>query len=378
MLDSPLNDPSEPCQQAHCHHGEHRIRRHRAGRTFAAGGSGVPVGAAGAAEQAPRRHRASAPRDLQERRIRSPPSRAQGSRAQSEWRDVRGHDRPARAGGRRRCQHRWSRAQRGGPRHRHELRHRHPLRCRGGVRLPARQRGGDQPAGPDPHRRHVERRWRHTSPRLGQHLLRRRQPARQRAGGTGQRWPVGPRAQLAQRGRCGSAVAQRHRSDQPAAREAHPLPQRSAQGARGRGSTCAGGEDREHSRRLGEGSVGRGRPRPRRQRRLARRVRLHQGARRAGADRGQGQRAGLDRSTVDHRVGARRTVPRLDPRLPHGRAGHPQLCPRPAEGVPRRTRGHRRRDPRRHRRRGHHRRRRARTRPKRRASPRSPAAGSIR
>ncbi len=40
-------------------------------------------------------------------------------------------------------------------------------------------------------------------------------------------------------------------------------------------------------------------------------------------------------------IGARRAVPRLDPRLPHGRAGDPQLRPRPAEGVPRRARGQR-------------------------------------
>ena len=66
----------------------------------------------------------------------------------------------------------------------------------------------------------------------------------------------------------------------------------------------------------------------------------------------------IDRAAVDHRVGARRAAARLDPRLPHGRAGDHLLRPRPAEGVPRRPRGHRRRHPRRPRRRRDHRRRR--------------------
>ena len=52
----------------------------------------------------------------------------------------------------------------------------------------------------------------------------------------------------------------------------------------------------------------------------------------------------------------RRAAAGLDPRLPHGRAGDHLLRARPAEGVPRRARGHRRRDPRRPRRRRDHRR----------------------
>ncbi len=55
-----------------------------------------------------------------------------------------------------------------------------------------------------------------------------------------------------------------------------------------------------------------------------------------------------------------RAAARLDPRLPDGRAGDHLLRPRPAEGVPRRAGGHRRRDPRRPRRRRDHRRRRPR------------------
>ena len=62
----------------------------------------------------------------------------------------------------------------------------------------------------------------------------------------------------------------------------------------------------------------------------------------------------------------------MDPRLPHGRAGDHQLRPRPAEGVPRRARGRRRRHPGRPRRRRHHRRRRPRARSTRTARPTSP------
>ena len=59
----------------------------------------------------------------------------------------------------------------------------------------------------------------------------------------------------------------------------------------------------------------------------------------------RGDVPGLDRAPVDHRVGAGRAEARLDPRLPHGRAGDHLLRPRLAEGVPRRARGHRRRHP---------------------------------
>ena len=76
-----------------------------------------------------------------------------------------------------------------------------------------------------------------------------------------------------------------------------------------------------------------------------------------------GRRAGHDRAPVDHRVGAGRAPPGLDPGLPHGRAGDHQLRPGPAQGVPRRARGHRRRHPRRPRGGRHHRRRRRRPRP---------------
>ena len=61
----------------------------------------------------------------------------------------------------------------------------------------------------------------------------------------------------------------------------------------------------------------------------------------------RGDAAGVHRAAVDHRIGVGRAPARLDPRLPHGRAHHHQLRPRPASGVSRRARGHRGRHPRR-------------------------------
>ena len=57
-----------------------------------------------------------------------------------------------------------------------------------------------------------------------------------------------------------------------------------------------------------------------------------------------------------------RAAARMDPRVPHGRAGDHLLRPWAAEGVPRHAGGHGRRDPRRHGRRRDHRRRRGRAR----------------
>ena len=131
--------------------------------------------------------------------------------------------------------------------------------------------------------------------------------------------------------------------------------------ARRRRRAGAGGEDRAAARALGARPARRGRPGPRRQRRLARRLRLHEGPRRAGPDRHQGRRAGEHRAPVDHRVRARRAASGLDPRLPDGRAGAHLLRQGSPARVPRRARGHRRRDPRRPRRGRHHHRRRPRT-----------------
>ena len=69
------------------------------------------------------------------------------------------------------------------------------------------------------------------------------------------------------------------------------------------------------------------------------------------SDRVARRRAGQHRAALDHRVRARRATAGLDPRLPHGRAGHHLLRARAAEGVPGRARGRRRRHPRRPRRR---------------------------
>ena len=161
------------------------------------------------------------------------------------------------------------------------------------------------------------------------------------------------------------AAARRLRSDAEAAsRAARPAAPSSATSARrelgAAGAPALAAKTESAARALGERPARRGRPVPCRQRRLARRLRVHQGARRAGADRDQGRRAGQHRPPDHHRVGAGRAEPRLDPRLPHGRAGHHQLRPRPAQPVPRRPRGHGRRHPGRPRRRRDHRRRRAR------------------
>jgi phosphoserine phosphatase len=90
-----------------------------------------------------------------------------------------------------------------------------------------------------------------------------------------------------------------------------------------------------------------GRPRPRRQPRLARRLRLHEGPRRAALteERGDVPVSIVRPSIIES--SPRRAPAGMDPRVPHGRAGHHQLRPRPAEGVPRRARGRGRRHPRR-------------------------------
>ena len=253
--------------------------------------------------------------------------------------------RPPRSGDRRRRQHRRPRVERRRPGHVRQLHHRHPLGCGRGVRLAARLGRRDQPARPHAHRRHAERARHHTAPRLGQHLLRRRQPPRQRTRATGERRSVRSRTQLAQGGRCSSTTAQRPRGRQPRPRPVARVPCVGTEGARRRRSAGTGGEDRAAPRTMGERPARRSGPSPRRQRRMARRLRVHQGTGRAGAHRGEGRGAGQHRPAVDHRVGVGRTVPRLDPRVPHGRAGHPQLRPGPAEGVPGRARGHGRRHP---------------------------------
>ena len=66
---------------------------------------------------------------------------------------------------------------------------------------------------------------------------------------------------------------------------------------------------------------------------------------RAGPARQTRRRPRHHRPALDHRVGAGRAGPGLDPRLPHGRAGHHLLRAGPAQGVPRRARRRHRRHP---------------------------------
>jgi hypothetical protein len=86
---------------------------------------------------------------------------------------------------------------------------------------------------------------------------------------------------------------------------------------------------------MGEGPPGRRRPGARREPRVARRLRLHQGPRRAGPGRDEGRRPGQHRAAVDHRIGLGRAPARMDPRLPDGRAGDHLVRPWPPQGVPR-------------------------------------------
>ena len=140
--------------------------------------------------------------------------------------------------------------------------------------------------------------------------------------------PVRPRPELARRGRRGTPVSQRQRSGQQAAQPAGPLPRRCPARARSRRRSGAGCQDRAPARALGARPARGGGSRPCGERRLARRLRLHQGARRTGADRHTRRRPGEHRASVHHRVGMGRAAPGLDPWLPHGRARHPLLRPR--------------------------------------------------
>ena len=68
-------------------------------------------------------------------------------------------------------------------------------------------------------------------------------------------------------------------------------------------------------------------PGPRPSARVARRLRLHQGAGRAGPRHSAPGYAHHLRTALDHRVGSGRAPARVDPRLPHGRAHHRLLRP---------------------------------------------------
>ena len=207
-------------------------------------------------------------------------ARARHRRASTRWPRRRDHD------DRRRRRHRRPRPVGRRPRRPGQLRRRHPLGGRRLVRLAARLR---------PSRSTCSDRCaiaaaaagarRATAPRVRVDVLRRRQPARHGAGGAGQRRPVRPRPRLADRGRRGPPAARRRRGGQPPARPAGRAAQGGPHRARRCGRAGAGGEDRAAARALGARPARRGRPGPGRQHRLARRLRLHEGARRAGADR---------------------------------------------------------------------------------------------
>ena len=121
------------------------------------------------------------------------------------------------------------------------------------------------------------------------------------------RQPVLRRRRLARRGRGRPPGPRRRRGREPPPRDARPLPQGGPPRARRRRhARCWPSKTEQRRERVGERPHGRGRPGPGRVARLARRLRLHQGARRAGAAREPRRRAGVDRAAVDHRVGARR------------------------------------------------------------------------
>ena len=149
------------------------------------------------------------------------------------------------------------------------------------------------------------------APRRRVDLLRRRQPPGRRPRGAGRREPVRRRRRLARRGR------RRPPGPQPTPRPTSRTPEQLAEfrkaaraelGAAGTPALAAKTEQLRE--RWVSRPHGRGRPGPRRSPRLARRLRLHQGARRAGPGRDPRRRARHHRAAVDHRVGAGRAPAR--------------------------------------------------------------------
>ena len=128
----------------------------------------------------------------------------------------------------------------------------------------------------------------HAAPRLGVDVLRRRQPSRQRARATRERGPVRHRPVVEGGGRRGTASQGRHRgaSRQPAQLAEFRRDARREIGAAGAPALAV--EDRAAPDALGEGSARRGRAGTGGVGRMAGRLRVHEGARRAGADRVEG------------------------------------------------------------------------------------------
>ena len=287
-------------------HRRHRLPRHRPRR-------------AAAALRARLRARAAGPTRARGRRSSSGPSgRSSATTPSTACASELGKDGFAamvgRAGhaDRRRRRHRRPRPRRRRPGRAGGVRRRHPLRRHGVVRLAARRRRRGQPARPDPDRRrrshdlgvtphlvsvstcYVAGNRRGAAPEqpgAREPVLRRRRLARPRSTA-----PAGPAPTPR------PTAADPTRSPASARRPAHEL------GAAG--IPALAGQDRAAPQRVGEGPDGRGRPGPGRLARLARRLRLHEGARRAGAAAEPRRRARVDRAPVDHRVGAARAAAR--------------------------------------------------------------------
>ena len=228
----------EPRQQAHRHHRQHRIRRHRPGRAAAARRSRVRAGPARPAEQAPRPSPSECAREIFKNdafdRLRA---------------ELDGTAEPFEAMVARRVTTIGGDVSTDG------------LGLNDDDRALVRRRATSSSTPPPPWRstrrstRAVEINLlgptriadtlnaarHHAAPRRRQHVLRRRQPPRQRARGTRQRGTVRPRAQLAQGGRRGPTAAQRHRGRSAASpTSSRHFRERSPQGARRRRRPGAG------------------------------------------------------------------------------------------------------------------------------------------
>jgi hypothetical protein len=275
------------------------------------------------------------------RSSRTTPSTACAERSRR-WRVVRGDGRAPDHHDQRRRQHRRPRVERRRPGDPRVVRHGHPLRGR-------RRRSTRRSTAAVEINLMGPVRIAQTLQALGHHAAPRRRVARATWPATGAATPprsssaTGPStsASTGAGGRRQPSPARATSRPQPPARACWRLPQaRGAHGARRRRRPGARRQDRAAARALGEDDelVEAGRC-PRRQRRLARRLRVHQGARRAGADRDQGQRAG------QRSCGRRSSSPRSPSRSPAGSAASawpsrsssatPAACSRSSPACPR-------------------------------------------
>ena len=351
----------------HRHHRRHRLPRHRAHRAAAAVRARLPARAADPPGPPLHRRAAGQAGDLRQQRLRPPPRGARHATASRQMVERPRHP------DRRRRRHRRPRPRRRRARRAGVLRRRHPLRRHRVVRLAARRAPSRSTcSGPTRIVADAARPRRHAPPR------RRCPPATSPATAAARR-PRSPsttaRSSSTSTGAARCDGARRARADaeadsrRPDALVRFRKEARHELGAAGIPALAAKTEQRR-SAWVKEQMVEAGRARAASlgwpdayayTKALGERALLQN----------RGDVPGVDRAAVDHRVGDPGAVPGLDPRLPHGRAGDHLLRPRAPEGVPRRARGHRRRDPRRPRGRRHHRRRRRPSRPSRAApSPR--------